>query len=630
MRRGCFVKLSAVSVLSVFIFISFPGCLRTNTDLEAISHSGDTCSATECHLATVLKQTYPVSGMHLNHINSNSIYNIGCRHCHSTYPDSYLHKNGVVDGASGEIVVFNSDIAGSSASWDKSTTTCSSLNCHGNANWYDNPVKGCALCHKNSVGSRRQIVDSNGNGTGSGGDFNMKSHHVINYNNGNIQIVKKEDCLVCHDQSNHMRGTVLLNDKDNSGNSIIYDPDDPSSLEPFCLSCHDIDGASAEADPFSPFTSDNILGTTPNRAGVEIRKSWEKRNGHRREGLTCMGDGTPGSGCHGNYDQTAGTGSVNAHGSGNAGLLANKMNLPVPFGSFDEENYRLCLDCHDNYPSVLSLNELVGIGSGSNYARWGSDSYNLDPYSVEFMVSGFHDYKARNYDKQFNLHLMHLRDGTWKYRGVAGNNGYGSCVTCHNVHGTAGQYYLWDDWGFSIEMDSGVEYGKLASANFSGTRYPEFCAASCHWDPLYRYPRTNFNEAYASSSISSGSLSAGDTVTINFSHETNGISLVSGSGTTGPDFGIDNALPLESGNLWGSITAVWSNSNRTLTITIVTPDGTKPVSVGDKLTLAPYQVSSTGHTGMGYDEYDLFDWSITDTAGVTYRGSVTIMGSNEI
>ena len=489
---------------------------------------------------------------------------------------------------------------------------------------------GCAACHSIATGSRRQIV-------GAGGDFDRTSHHVIDYSNGNNEIVSDADCLVCHDLGAHGSGTIRLNHKDNAGQVIVYQPGNPASLEPFCLSCHDADGARTEAAPMSPFSSTNTLGTIPNAAGVKIKESWEKQNGHRREGLTCMGSGATGTGCHGNYDAVMGTGTINAHGSGNVGLLANKLTLPITTSAWDETRYTLCLDCHNSHPSLLTISELVGVAAGGNYAQ-PQLNYGQWPYTVDFMVTGFQDYLSYNYDRQFNLHLYHLIEGMgqWYYRGL--NDSILSCVACHNVHGVDGQqYYLWDEWNFSTEIVAGVLYGKVDKADVGGDfgcvwqsvcevsggsipsepAYPEFCNANCHWDWDYRYPISPFNEAKAVAQDTSGGagLGSGDTVTLYFSDSTNGPLI--------DEMNIDTVLALSSGHSWidsdkggaaGVLTAAWSDADGktanvlTITIYIANPGfGDPTIAVNDSIIL------------------DLA--TITDVYGNPVRGMMTVLGS---
>ncbi len=78
---------------------------------------------------------------------------------------------------------------------------------------------------------------------------NIKSHHIV----GNI-IPQPGQCKVCHllyteqspylSEPTHAQGKVILRNAD-TNEPIEYKPNDPSTAEPFCLSCHDKDGATA-------------------------------------------------------------------------------------------------------------------------------------------------------------------------------------------------------------------------------------------------------------------------------------------------------------------------------------------------------------------------------------------------
>jgi len=55
-------------------------------------------------------------------------------------------------------------------------------------------------------------------------------------------------------------------------------------LEPFCLSCHDLDGALATAvtsSAFSPFNDGATLGTMPYIASTSIASAWAGSSVHR-------------------------------------------------------------------------------------------------------------------------------------------------------------------------------------------------------------------------------------------------------------------------------------------------------------------------------------------------------------
>ncbi len=145
--------------------------------------------------------------------------------------------------------------------------------CHVNSSGtVDNSL--CVACHNQPLSARRQII-------GAGADFELTSHHV----NG---IVQNDDCIVCHNNNSHQSGTVNLLNVDN-GSAIIYD-NTPASLEPFCLACHDGNGAGG----FSPF-SDAIMPP------VVDQTAW---NAASHQNITSC------SGCH-----------TNGHGSNKVSIL---------------------------------------------------------------------------------------------------------------------------------------------------------------------------------------------------------------------------------------------------------------------------------------------------------------------
>lgn len=599
------------------------------------------CSATACHGADVLNWYQPggqssgnctatchspgstdgspdpmttngsgAAGKHSRHVTTNGFT---CTKCHRDYMHQATHINGQLDTGTASVSIVQFDSTNPAGQWVNdsgvSTGSCSNLACHGASvlDWYGVgawALPDCAVCHSSPLNARRAIQ-------GLSGDFNKQSHHVIDYANRTTEIVTSNDCRVCHAMDTHMSGSIRLNDKDNAGQVITYVPGSAASLEPFCLSCHDLDGATESGSSiFAPFTGGNSLGLVSNVAGTSIRPSWEKQNGHRRQGLTCLGSGTAGTGCHGNYNTATQTGSINAHGSDNPGLLTNKYTLPIPDETWDSTRYKLCLDCHDYYPAMHTISQIVGVAPGGNYAQ-SQPFYVQWPYAIDFMATGFHDYLGYTFDRQFNLHLYHMTTSSamWNYRGGP-SSGVATCVACHNVHGVNGQYYyLWDEWNYSIVNEAGTEYGKLQNAAFGGSRYPESCSFNCHWDGNYRYPRSPFNEAKAAANNTSGvpGLQNGDTVVISFSDSTNAPAITNAN--------ISTVLALSGGHTWigtdGSVTAAWSSANgktnNVLTITLNIVTGNPTIAVGDGIT------------------FDLV--TITDTNGTPVRGRMTLMGN---
>ena len=596
---------------------------------------------TACHSAAGSISPNPLitngsgaDGKHIIHVSGRGIF---CDKCHLNYENEASHFDSSLDTGSATIPLVRFDNVNPSGSWTVAAGTCSALACHGpdTVDWYGTTPwirPACSACHSTATATRRQIQGPNGD---FGANAAIISRHV-----SNVGDPASAQCEVCHELSMHTSGSILVKNAD-AGVSIPYDPSNPSSLEPFCLSCHDSDGAtstflaSGSGAPLNPFDDGRTLGTAPNIAGIYIKDSWEKQYGHRRKGLTCLGNGLPGTGCHGNFNTLTSTGAVNGHGSGNVGLLSNKYELPILSTTWNEARYTLCVDCHSSYPAFPTMTELFGVAAGGNYAQ-PQANYGQWPYSISFMLTGFHDYYSYSMDRQFNLHLYHLIEGMggWSYRGV--DESISSCVTCHNVHGVDNMHHnLWDEWNFSIENISGVEYGRVNKTDIGGDFgciwgvfcgpsiptstpiYPELCAVNCHWDGTFRYPRSPFNEAQAVAYNTSGGvgLANGDSVAIYFSDSTNGPAITEAN--------IDSVLALSGPHSWidsnkggspGTLTAAWSSvngkTNNVLTITIFIANsgaGDPTIAVGDTIT------------------FDLT--TIMDANGTAVRGKMTLTGS---
>lgn len=297
-------------------------------------------------------------GKHVAHVTSRGIT---CVKCHFNFDSNPAHFNGGVisKGVAPSPVHFYSSNPTGKWSYAAPSGTCSSTTCHrpSNPDWYSAATVTldtvCSNCHSAPLGTiRRQI-------TGTAGDFattpSVTSHHVAGGGPTSAQ------CTVCHDQSLHIGGTVRLRHAD-TGTRIDFVPTNPATLEPFCLSCHDADGALATAVTpsvaLSPFADGQTLGAMPYLASTTIASSWSGSSTHRSRGLTCAGTGALNTGCHGR------NGAINAHGSINKGLLSNTMNFQIPLvsasvytsnpvGSSDyANNCKLCFDCHANYPAV--------------------------------------------------------------------------------------------------------------------------------------------------------------------------------------------------------------------------------------------------------------------------------------
>lgn len=527
------------NITSTIVFIAaiaaFAGCNSDPGPDSISSHGGgqgggnvSSCT-TVCHIPGGTVGPDPLTtngtgtaGKHIAHVTSRGIT---CVKCHFNYDNNPAHFNGVVNskGVVPSPVHFDSSNETGTWSYVAPSGTCSSTTCHRpfDPDWYSAATVTldtvCSNCHYKPLGTiRRQI-------TGTAGDFatnvSVTSYHVIGGDPTPPQ------CTVCHDQSLHMGGTVRLRHAD-TGTRIDFAPTNPSTLEPFCLSCHDTDGALATAitaSALNPFADGQTLGVMPYLASTTIASSWTGSSTHRSRGLTCAGTGAPNTGCHGR------NGEINAHGSVNKGILTNIMNFQIPLvslgvytsnplGSSDyANNYTLCFDCHASYPAVTK--EVV-LGYRS------SGAYNIEkapsPYFTIGMQSLFRDRfisNSVNYppswggsnqpyndtmwgDPYLALHNYHLLgfeanalapDPTenmlqWKYRGDPARIGRITCTACHNVHGTAAATIRSTHAELGLQQDyfgvlqPGESYTSIDPliSEATMTSFPLNCAVACH------------------------------------------------------------------------------------------------------------------------------------------------------
>ncbi len=179
--------------------------------------------------------------------------------------------------------------------------------CHVNAT--DGSVNGgsCVVCHSQPQGPRRQIVAA-------GGDFALPNHHV----NGTVM---DTDCTRCHEIGAHTSGAVNLKNAD-TGAVITFNTN--ADLEPFCLACHDADGAAGQP-PFS----DSVIPPVIDQA------AWTNASHNVSAPQTCYGS------CH-----------QNGHASGLDNLLNPWTGTPGPGNVNQEEGF--CYTCHDG--SVAAVN----------------------------------------------------------------------------------------------------------------------------------------------------------------------------------------------------------------------------------------------------------------------------------
>jgi len=461
------------------------GCWDCHTFLHAAPPRGAEQEALcqSCH-----SPTGPVPSNVANHVVDGGSKIIDCATCHD--PHLYSETTDPHDGSTAtnlalirgkigkyypnavEPAIFHSkpgDFAFDAAPWIGICQTCHvSTNHHTNHDGVDHahnvnmncmvchphesgflPSGGCLDCHSEPQGSRRQIVAPEG---GSGGDFVKTSHHVA----GAIQ---ESDCTVCHFMGSHTSGVVRLRDPDAGANLIHdFDPQDPGSLEAFCLNCHDADGALDEELPLLPFSTPFSPPVVKDGSGGQWSNSAHHTVAYSENGglpLTCDGDGYT-TGCH-----------SNGHGSDNIKLLSATQT---------ESMSDFCFHCHtDGMVQNMAISgaavaddieEAFSFASSSKHNMGGSFTIGSDSYALE-------------------------------------------CTTCHNPHLVTGQYWeadldrtpvtrpdfsdpvnnpravgnsLWGDEAGEKMVDYGGTYRTPKSDIFSGSELPDYVSFcnTCH------------------------------------------------------------------------------------------------------------------------------------------------------
>ena len=336
-----------------------------------------------------------------------------CITCHDSHQTGstniYLIRDNIITPNSGtKPVVFNSNTSGSNyadgtANFNGVCEVCHTLTDHytntamgtTDARHMVNPVTKCVTCHPHNkgfaaqtdcfschnaiAGTRRQIVDATGNGLGAGGDFKRTSHHVT----GAIPTVG--DCIKCHYMGDHKDGTVKLLDPDQGFlNIYTYNPANKSSVESFCINCHDANGSNGDLTPFS----DNI--TVP----VIDQAMWAASS-HKTAGTananTCLA-------CH-----------DNGHGSNKSTLIGPYAYAGPGTGTdLMNEEEGFCLGCH-------------GAGGAATIQVHLSFSGNANTATA-----------FRKHDPTATYRIHNNGENTGAAFG--GTNRHVECADCHNPH----------------------------------------------------------------------------------------------------------------------------------------------------------------------------------------------------
>ncbi len=502
MRHGAMYEILAVFLWVSFAFLS--GCSNQNPESNFNPDTGKHTPSDWLpagHMNAARAAIASCSQCHGPDL-AGGISRVSCTACHLGGPTSIhpawvplLGKHGPYAETNGTAACANQYCHGLSLE-GVSGSGPSCTKCH--VLPFDPTKASCATCHSLQMGPRRPVLGPNGD---FGQNANILSHHVTGAADPTAA-----QCEVCHDMSEHTSGTVRLRNAD-TGATIVYSAVTPSSLEPFCLSCHDADGALMTAvsggTQTAPFNDGSILGTPPYPYATRINSSWNNAYGHGTNGnhapgtrLTCLGTGQPGTGCHGNG------GAINAHGSVYQVLAARAFIYDIaasgPTYTYDEVHFDLCFNCHDNFLS-FSKTEILGVKFGglldTAYGPAGPRGQN-PPYDTGgLFLTHFADHNdplnpANSLNdpvfwgtSDMNLHWFHLGLQTVSFRGTGAVTGI-NCVNCHDVHGSSGPFgAVYDELAYSNTTILGNTIGEMVYSAYVTTLlegYPSYCSFNCH------------------------------------------------------------------------------------------------------------------------------------------------------
>lgn len=480
--------------------IALSGCDPGGVGSDALStqivepFDGSDLLCDECHLGSdginpIVLDTAESGGKHQKHV-AELAYR--CATCHTNYADQQIHFDDVLNAGDPTVELVRFDARNPDGLWSRDTSEqtggCRNTNCHGPGwvEWYGSEplfFPPCGACHGGTMTARRKVL-------GSGGDFAgnpaIASHHVAG-----DSPPSPEQCKVCHDQSRHMGGTVRLRHADGRA-GITYDAARPGSLEPFCLSCHDANGATASFTPggsaLDPFNTSISLGAPPYSFGASIAASWSKAYGHGPNGHHKPGDRLTCTDCHGS------AAAVNAHGSTGEVLAAEAFNYSLALDRYEAADYALCFNCHADYPGVTK-EDTLGVKAGGlldgAYGPAGPNGNN-PPYYTSGVTTQFSDHIEAGdpfglNDPAFwgppdmNLHWFHLGILGSDFRG-SGTTSAIVCVNCHDVHGSDTPHgAVHDALGYTSATDaSGNRWGEMTLDLGLLGNHPTYCGFNCH------------------------------------------------------------------------------------------------------------------------------------------------------
>jgi hypothetical protein len=427
-------------------------------------------------------------GKHPKHVDDLAF---PCQTCHAGYFSQPTHMNGKRDATDPSTPVVGFQTPNDSALF-VAGGNCANTYCHDGfaPHWYTSTpwvVTDCKVCHYWAMGDRRIIA-------GPDGDFRentaITSGHVPVSTDPAVDDPAQTQCGVCHDVSTHRQGQVRLAEAD-GGAAVVYDPADASTLEPFCLSCHDALGATVSSatsggSATDPFNEAITMGVAPYPSALTIDASWAKTYGHGPNGGHAPADQLTCTDCHGRG------GAVNAHGAPGDVMTRETYAYGLALDAFNPTDFALCFNCHANYPGVTK-EDIFGVKQNGlldgAYGPLGPNG-NKPPYYIAAVTTQFADHNetgdpyglndANFFGENFNLHWFHFAILGSDYRGTGTSTAI-LCSNCHSVHGSNTAFgSVHDALVYTHSTDGTNTWGNIGMTLSQMGNYPTYCGFNCH------------------------------------------------------------------------------------------------------------------------------------------------------
>ena len=347
--------------------------------------------------------------------------------------------------------------------YHRSSNTAGADQCHDGEGGNCGPAEtNCGVCHQHNnkfigVGGSQTCMECHGNSVQGtrppiASQFTRNSHHVPG-------TLDETDCEVCHDQGSHTGGQIILWDADSHAQPSFAQPTAHAStlatgegeaFEGHCLSCHDGNGAQAEATPNSPFNGSSTPPALDEAAwgiaGHNRHTSTTPTGPFGANPVSCIGDGV--NGCH-----------SSGHGSESNSLLANASpSAPAETPAIGPTEF--CYLCHDS-DGPSSMNVETGVNTITWWNSFGSATDYRVTSGSGALVNQRHDVSSA--DQAYS-------------GGVVG------CAGCHDPHADNSTNPVVDiDTGNPLPNYNPANYGGGADPTFGVTQpdYIQFCL-SCH------------------------------------------------------------------------------------------------------------------------------------------------------